>query len=43
MQIPINFTIVKNPFNWAIVFLMVAFAGYSLALIFHPAEADNGD
>lgn len=32
--IPLNFAIMKNPYNWIIVTLMVAIAGLGLALLF---------
>lgn len=35
--LPLNFGLLSNPVNWAIVFLMVAMAGVALALIFKPA------
>lgn len=33
-KLPLNFVLLSNPINWVIVFLMVAIAGVSLALIF---------
>lgn len=38
-KIPINWELVKNPTNWAIVFLMIAFAG--LAIKFISMQAGN--
>lgn len=34
--LPLNFALLSNPINWAIVFLMVVMAGVALALIFKP-------
>jgi len=39
--LPLNWSIMANPTNWAIVVLMVALAGLSLALIF-GANPKNG-
>lgn len=37
--IPINWTLVSNPVNWAVIILMLAFAGLAVAYIFpHPAS-----
>ena len=36
--LPLNFALLANPVNWAIVFLMVAMAGVALALIFKPGN-----
>jgi len=36
--LPLNFALLSNPVNWAIVFLMVAMAGVALALIFTPTK-----
>ncbi len=38
----LNFALLRNPYNWAIVFLMVAIAGYGLALIF-PTPAETAE
>lgn len=38
--LPLNFALLVNPVNWAIVFLMVAMAGVALAMIFKPGKAD---
>jgi hypothetical protein len=35
--IPLNFALMRNPFNWVIVTLMVMIAGLALNLIF-PAD-----
>lgn len=40
---PLNFELIENPVNWAIVFLMVAIAGLAVSLIFHPANRTTGD
>ncbi len=32
--LPINFELISNPVNWAIIVLMIAMAGIGLALIF---------
>jgi hypothetical protein len=37
-HIPINWGLIKNPYNWAVVTLMVAIGGITLGLIFHPAN-----
>lgn len=39
----INWAIVKQPLNWIIIPLVIILGGISLGLIFHPANADNGD
>lgn len=39
--LPLNFALMGNPVNWAIVVLMVALAGISLAYIF-SASRNNG-
>lgn len=39
--IPLNFELVGNPVNWAIVILMVAIAGLALALIFGSNEENS--
>lgn len=41
-KIPLNFTLMKNPYNWIIITLMVAIAGAGLLLIFPPTGADEG-
>ncbi len=36
--VPLNFALMKNPFNWAIVTLMVMIGGLALHLLI-PADA----
>jgi len=33
MELPLNLAIMKNPYNWAIVALMITIAGLMLALL----------
>lgn len=35
----LNFELMANPVNWAIITLMVLIAGMSLALVTHPANS----
>lgn len=35
---PLNFALLSNPYNWAVIVLMVAFGGLALGLIFHPSQ-----
>ena len=35
--IPVNWELMKNPYNWIIVLLMVAIAGFALSLLY-PTE-----
>jgi hypothetical protein len=35
VKIPLNFELMKNPYNWVIIVLMVAIAGFAVALIFN--------
>lgn len=38
--VPLNFALLKNPFNWVIVTLMIVIAGLALHLFFNEgAEA----
>lgn len=37
--IPLNTSVMSNPFNWVIVFLMVAIAGLAISLIANPPTA----
>jgi hypothetical protein len=39
--IPLNFGILSNPVNWAIVILMIALAGVGLAAILNPTDIFN--
>ena len=34
--VPINFDLIKNPYNWVVIVLMVVIAGLALHLIFAP-------
>lgn len=36
----LNWDLLKNPYNWIIVFLMCVFAMFALALVFPPLEQD---
>lgn len=36
--VPLNFELMRNPFNWIILLLMVLVAGYALALLFPATE-----
>jgi hypothetical protein len=42
MQVPLNIAMMKNPYNWIILVLMVAVAGLALAMIFPSAAAPTG-
>jgi len=35
VKIPLNFELMKNPYNWVVIVLMVAIAGFAVALIFN--------
>lgn len=39
--IPLNWPLLLNPVNWVIVFLMLALAGVSLALIAQASQTDT--
>jgi len=39
--IPLNFQLIGNPINWAIIILMVAIAGLGLALIFSQPASEE--
>lgn len=41
--IPLNFDIIANPVNWAIVILMIAIAGLGLAIVINPPDLFNDD
>jgi hypothetical protein len=41
--IPVNFELIKNPYNWLVVGLMVAILGLSLHLIFGSASLSTHD
>lgn len=34
--VPLNFRLMGNPANWAIITLMVLIAGIALGLVYHP-------
>lgn len=34
MALPLNVELMKNPYNWVIVILMIAIAGLGVALLF---------
>ena len=36
-KIPLNFALLENPWNWAIVLLMVYIVGLAFSLIFHKS------
>lgn len=36
--IPLNWDLVSNPVNWIVVMLMVAVAGFALALLFNASD-----
>jgi hypothetical protein len=38
-NVPINWGLIGNPWNWLIIVLMVWIAGLALALIFHQSTA----
>ena len=38
--LPLNWGLMANPTNWAIIILMILIAGFSLALIFGVDDAD---
>ena len=37
--LPLNFSLLKNPANWAIVFLMLAFAGVLVTFLVGHAKS----
>lgn len=39
-KIPLNFPMMKNPFNWAILTLMVVIGGLAIHLLF-PTDAGS--
>lgn len=41
--IPINWELVRNPYNWLVVGLMVAILGIALHLIFGDAYSHDGN
>jgi len=41
--LPFNFELLRNPYNWLVVGLMVAILGLSLHLIFAPASLPTTD
>lgn len=41
-KIPLNFALLKNPYNWVIVWLMVGIMMYGLLLVFPPAGNAGG-
>lgn len=41
-KLPLNIELMKEPVNWAILFLMIAIAGFAISVIFpQSASADN--
>jgi hypothetical protein len=36
--VPLNIALMKNPYNWAVITLMVVIAGMGVALIYHPTH-----
>ena len=42
MQIPLNLAMMRNPYNWVILVLMIAVAGMALALVFPTVAAPTG-
>lgn len=40
---PINFELIKNPYNWVVIVLMIVIAGLALHLIFAPASQPTAD
>lgn len=41
--IPINVELIRNPYNWVVVVLMVVIAGLALHLIFSPMSLPTSD
>lgn len=41
--IPINFDLIRNPYNWVVIVLMVTIAGLALHLIFSSAALPTTD
>lgn len=39
MEFPLNLAMMKNPYNWVILTLMVLIAGLALHLLITPAAA----
>jgi hypothetical protein len=38
MEMPLNLSLMRNPYNWVIVTLMVMMAGLMVALLFKPSS-----
>lgn len=36
--IPVNWALAGNPYNWAVIVLMIAIGGIALGLVFHPSN-----
>lgn len=43
MRLPINIELLKNPYNWLVVALMVAILGLGLHLIFSDVSLPTSD
>lgn len=41
--LPVNLDIIKNPYNWLVIVLMVVIAGLALHVIFAPASLPTTD
>lgn len=41
--IPLNFALLRNPYNWVIVILMLLVAGLALAYVFPQNSATEGN
>lgn len=39
--IPINWALISNPYNWVVIILMVAIAGYGVAILFNPSPLED--
>lgn len=40
--VPLNFELLRNPYNWLVVGLMVAILGLAVHLIFGPLPGHDG-
>ena len=40
--LPLNFQMMRHPYNWIVLILMVSIAGFGLALVFPSVAASPG-
>jgi hypothetical protein len=41
--VPINLELIRNPYNWVVVILMIVIGGMALHLIFSPMSLPSAD